>query len=186
MPAHDNIDKLLMLQALQTVEPVSTSTAGYLYPQPEQKGSFLRDMFGFVTDIGVDSGELDWRKLPLYMIGLGLTVGGGGASKPFRVVKMMPKAEKLLIRGRQGVMVPGHVSRSLEFPKKTFKSEKTVLEHRNTYKKRIKEEEKIVARYKSEGKGWKIDKGRSMQLWSDKKHLEALEDFLKIPESMVK
>jgi hypothetical protein len=93
MQAHDNIDKLLMLQALQTVEPVSTSTAGYLYPQPEQKGSFLRDMLGFVTDIGVDSGELDWRKLPLYLVGLGLTVGGGGKSRPFKTVKMMSKAE---------------------------------------------------------------------------------------------
>ena len=104
---------------------------------------------------------------------------GGGAGLTFKTVKMMAKAEKLLQKGKQGMTVPGHSGGFLEFPKYTFESNKTVLNSINSLKNAIKEREKMATFYKSIGKP--LGKSRSMQLWSDKKKLEALEDFYTMP-----
>jgi len=80
--AQEQMNTLISLnELLQSASPVSTSAVGHIYPQPEKEtaGSFLEDVFRFATSLGVDTGELDWRKLPLYFVGAGLTVGSGGA-----------------------------------------------------------------------------------------------------------
>ena len=81
--AQEQINTLIALQELQSTPPVSTSAAGHIYPQPEKEkiGSFLKDVFKFATSVGVDTGEFDWGKLPIYFVGLGLTAGGGGGSR---------------------------------------------------------------------------------------------------------
>ena len=81
--AQEQINTLIALQELQSTPPVSTSAAGHIYPQPEKEkiGSFLKDVFKFATSVGVDTGEFDWGKLPIYLVGLGLTAGGGGGSR---------------------------------------------------------------------------------------------------------
>ena len=66
---------------LNIAEADATSTAGLLYPQSDKDSSFWVDAFKFVTDMGVDTGELDWRKLPIYLVGLGLFGRGRGAGK---------------------------------------------------------------------------------------------------------
>ena len=89
--AQEQINTLIALQELQSTPPVSTSAAGHIYPQPEKEkiGSFLKDVFKFATSVGVDTGEFDWGKLPIYFVGLGLTAGGGGGSRkvPSRILK---------------------------------------------------------------------------------------------------
>ena len=89
--AQEQINTLIALQELQSTPPVSTSAAGHIYPQPEKEkiGSFLKDVFKFATSVGVDTGEFDWGKLPIYLVGLGLTAGGGGGSRkvPSRILK---------------------------------------------------------------------------------------------------
>jgi len=80
--AQEQMNTLISLnELLQSASPVSTSAVGHIYPQPEKEtaGSFLEDVFRFATSLGVDTGEFDWRKLPLYFVGAGLTVGSGGA-----------------------------------------------------------------------------------------------------------
>jgi len=104
--AHSKIDSLIananLDSMLQSVEPVSTSAAGHIYPQPEKEtaGSFLEDTFRFATSLGVDTGELDWRKLPLYLIGLGLTVGGGGKKGPSSMFSEGLKSKGLMPLGK--------------------------------------------------------------------------------------
>ena len=80
--AQEQMNTLISLnELLQSASPVSTSAVGHIYPQPEKEtaGSFLEDVFRFATSLGVDTGEFEWGKLPLYFVGAGLTVGSGGA-----------------------------------------------------------------------------------------------------------
>lgn len=116
--AQEQINTLIALQELQSAEPVSTSAAGHIYPQPEKEtaGSFLEDVFKFATSLGVDTGELEWGKLPLYLIGAGLTVGSGGAGglKKAGLKKTIPT---VLQRTKQAESALSWLGRWVENPK---------------------------------------------------------------------
>ncbi len=97
--AQEQMNTLISLnELLQSASPVSTSAVGHIYPQPEKEtaGSFLEDVFRFATSLGVDTGEFEWGKLPLYFVGAGLTVGSGGAGglKKKALQKAIPTASQ--------------------------------------------------------------------------------------------